>query len=169
MTNDFWINELLDDLTIMDSQGRLGLLLLLMPLIIMIKSWNVKLGFTPAYSLCPLLKRVQKKQEQPWLGLAFLHVCMLSRFSRVQLSVTLWTVARQTPLSMGLCQQKLLEWAAMTSSRGSSRPKDRTWVSVFPALADGFFITSATWEVQYSWHRVYLQRPWTYCCPTPHH
>ena len=115
----------------MDSQGRLGLLLLLMPLIIMIKSWNVKLGFTPAYSLCPLLKRVQKKQEQPWLGLAFLHVCMLSRFSRVQLSVTLWIVVRQTPLSMGLCQQKLLEWAAMTSSRGSSRPRDRTWVSCF--------------------------------------
>ena len=30
------------------------------------------------------------------------HACMLSCFSRVQLSHTLWTVACQTPLSIGL-------------------------------------------------------------------
>ena len=29
------------------------------------------------------------------------HACMLSHFSRVQLFATLWTVARQAPLSMG--------------------------------------------------------------------
>ena len=31
---------------------------------------------------------------------------MLSRFSRVQLCVTLWTVARQAPLSMGVSRQE---------------------------------------------------------------
>ena len=31
---------------------------------------------------------------------------MLSRFSRVQLCVTLWTVARQAPLSMGISRQE---------------------------------------------------------------
>ena len=31
-----------------------------------------------------------------------LCVCMLSHFSHVQLFVTLWTVARQAPLSMGI-------------------------------------------------------------------
>ena len=35
-----------------------------------------------------------------------LTVCMLSRFSCVQLSVAPWTVAHQTPLSMGFSRQE---------------------------------------------------------------
>ena len=38
-------------------------------------------------------------------------------------SVTPWTVARQAPLSMGILQARILEWVAMPSSRGSSRPR----------------------------------------------
>ena len=35
----------------------------------------------------------------------------------------------------------------MTSSKGSSQPRDQTQVSyVPPSLAGGFFTTSATWE-----------------------
>ena len=34
------------------------------------------------------------------------HACMLSRFSRVQLFATLWTAARQPPLSMGFSRQE---------------------------------------------------------------
>ena len=49
--------------------------------------------------------------------------------SHVQLFVTPWTVARQAPLSMGTLQARILEWAAMPSSRGSARPRDRTHVS----------------------------------------
>ena len=41
------------------------------------------------------------------------------RFSHVKLFTTLWTVARQAPLSMGILQARILEWAAMPSSRGS--------------------------------------------------
>ena len=37
---------------------------------------------------------------------ATLHACMLSCFSHVQLFVTLWTVARQAPLSMGFSRQE---------------------------------------------------------------
>ena len=44
-------------------------------------------------------------------------------------SVTPRTVARQAPLSMGILQARILEWVAMTSSRGSSQPRDRTQVS----------------------------------------
>ena len=33
-------------------------------------------------------------------------VCLLSRFSCVRLFATLWTVAHQTPLSMGFCRQE---------------------------------------------------------------
>ena len=48
--------------------------------------------------------------------------------SCVGLFVTLWTVARQA-LSMWILQAKILEWVAMSFSKGSSRPRDRTWVS----------------------------------------
>ena len=48
--------------------------------------------------------------------------------------VTLWTVARQAPLSMagilpGILQARILEWVAISSSKGSSRPRDGTCVS----------------------------------------
>ena len=55
--------------------------------------------------------------------------CVLSHYSRVQHCVMLWTVARQTPLSMEILQARLLEWVAMPSSRGSSRPRGRTHIS----------------------------------------
>ena len=33
---------------------------------------------------------------------------------------TPWTVAHEAPLSMGILQARILEWVAMSSSRGSS-------------------------------------------------
>ena len=59
---------------------------------------------------------------------------MLSRFSRVQLFAILWTVARQAPLSMGFSRQELLEWVAVSSSRGSPEPRDGTQVQTQPAM-----------------------------------
>ena len=49
--------------------------------------------------------------------------------SRVQVFATLWTVAHQDPLSMGILQARVLEWVAMPSSRGSSQARDQTQVS----------------------------------------
>ena len=43
--------------------------------------------------------------------------------------VTLWTVAHQAPLSMGILQVRILEWVAIPSSRGTFQPRDRTHVS----------------------------------------
>ena len=42
-------------------------------------------------------------------------------------SATPWAVDHQSPLSMGFSRQ--LEWVAISSSRGSSWPRDRTLVS----------------------------------------
>ena len=39
-------------------------------------------------------------------------------------SVTVWTVAPQAPLSMGILQARIVEWVAISSSRGPSGPKD---------------------------------------------
>ena len=58
-------------------------------------------------------------------------------------SATPWTVARQAPLSMGIFQAIILEWAAMPSSRGSFQPRDQTQVS---HIAGGFFTIWATRE-----------------------
>ena len=77
--------------------------------------------------------------------------CLLSHFSCVRLSVTLWAVARQAPLSMGILQARILDWVALPSSREFSWPRDWTHVSgisMSPALAGVFFFfftTSTTW------------------------
>ena len=54
---------------------------------------------------------------------------LLSHFSRVRLFAPLWTVARQTALSMGILQARTLEWVALPFSRGSAWPRDWTQVS----------------------------------------
>ena len=61
---------------------------------------------------------------------ALVHACMWSHFSHVQFFATLQTVAHWAPLSMGFSRQEHWEWAAMLSSRESSQPRDRTWVSL---------------------------------------
>ena len=54
-----------------------------------------------------------------------------------------WTVARQAPLPVGILQARILEWVAISSSRGSSQPRNRTQVS---HITGRFFIIWATWE-----------------------
>ena len=68
----------------------------------------------------------------PHQGRVCVCVCVHSvaqSLSQVQLFLTLWTVARQAPLSMGILQARILEWVAMPFSKGSSQPRDQTQVS----------------------------------------
>ena len=46
----------------------------------------------------------------------------------------------------GILQARIMEWAALPSSRGSSDPGIEPASLMSPALADGFFTTSVTWE-----------------------
>ena len=46
----------------------------------------------------------------------------------------------------GTLQARILEWVAISSSRGSFGPRDRPTSLLSPALAGGFFTTRATWE-----------------------
>ena len=46
----------------------------------------------------------------------------------VQFFVTPWTVTCQAPLSMGFFQARMLEWIAISFSKGSSWPRDWTLV-----------------------------------------
>ena len=56
------------------------------------------------------------------------YVCVQS-LSHVWLFAALWIVACQAPLSMGFSRPGVLEWVAISFFRGSSRPRDQTWVS----------------------------------------
>ena len=46
----------------------------------------------------------------------------------------------------GIFQARILEWVAISYSRGSSWPRDGTHVPCVSWLASGIFTTSATWE-----------------------
>ena len=56
----------------------------------------------------------------------------------------------QAPLSMGILQARILEWAAMPSSWGSSEPGIEHRSLMSPALAGELFTTSAPWEAHIS-------------------
>ena len=61
---------------------------------------------------CPVCVTLGREIENCLLIIVCMHACcMLSRSSRVQLFVTLWTVARQAPLSMEFSRQEY--WSAL--------------------------------------------------------
>ena len=71
------------------------------------------------------------------------HACMLSRLSRVQLFPTPWTVAHQAPRPMDFSKQEY--WSELPFPPPGDLPKPGILPTSLPALADGFFTTSATW------------------------
>ena len=80
-----------------------------------------------------------------------MHGCVQSHFSYVRLSVTLWTVACQAPLSMGFSRQEY--WSGLPCPLPGDLPNPRIKHAFLTssALAAGFFTTSTTWEaVQFS-------------------
>ena len=66
----------------------------------------------------------------------------------LQSCLTLQSMDHSPPGSSvhGILQARILEWVALLSSRGSSNPGIEPTSLMYPALAGGFFTTSATWE-----------------------
>ena len=75
-------------------------------------------------------------------------MCVLSHFSNVQLFATLWTRARQAPLSMGFSRQEY--WSGVPCPPPGDLPKPgiNPTSLTSPAVVCEFFTTSATWEAQ---------------------
>ena len=73
-------------------------------------------------------------------------LCVLSRFSRIQLFVTPWTVARQALLSMGFSRQE--DWSGWPCPPPGDLPDPgiKPASPMSPALAGRFFTTNVTWE-----------------------
>ena len=77
------------------------------------------------------------------------YLLLLSHFSHVWLFTTLWTVARQAPVSVGFSRQEY--WSGLPCPFPGDLPDlgiEPTSLRS-PALAGGFYTTSATWEADY--------------------
>ena len=74
-------------------------------------------------------------------------MCMLSLFSHVQFVVTLWTVARQAPLSKEFSRQEYQSGLPYLPPGDLPNPGIKPISLMSPELADGFFTTSTTSEV----------------------
>ena len=77
---------------------------------------------------------------------------MLSRYGHVRLVAPPWTVARQAPLSMGFSRQDY--WSGLLCPPPGDLPHPGIKPTSFmpPALAGGFFTTSAPWEAPLVWY-----------------
>ena len=72
--------------------------------------------------------------------------------SLLQSCPTLWDPVDYSPPGSsvhGILQARILEWGAIPSSRGSSRPRDRTRVSCGSCIGRRILHHWATWEAQF--------------------
>ena len=76
------------------------------------------------------------------------ELCMLSSFSHIQLFATLWTMARQAPLSVRFFRQEYWQGLPCPPPRDLPDPGIEPATLRSPAFAGGFFTTSASWEAQ---------------------
>ena len=73
---------------------------------------------------------------------------MLSHFSHVQLFVTPWTVACQTPLSMGFSRQEYWSGLPFPAPGDLNDPGIKPASLKSPTFSGEFFATDVTWEAQ---------------------
>ena len=81
---------------------------------------------------------------EPWYLASHRHrtaPCLVSPLKCVCLFVTLWTVARQAPLSMGLSRQEYWSWLPGAPPRDLPNPGFKPMSPTSPALAGDFLIT----------------------------
>ena len=80
-------------------------------------------------------------------------VCVLSY---IRLCATPWTVAHQAPLSMEFSRQEY--WSGLPCPPPRDLPNSgiKPMSLMSPALAGGFFTTSATWEALFQGALVYF-------------
>ena len=86
------------------------------------------------------------------------ELVVVQSLSHVWLFATLWTVARQAPLSMGFFQARLLEWVVISFSGGSWRFGGQTHVS---CIGRRILYYWATWEAHIRDY-IYLKQNVTY-------
>ena len=111
------------------------------------------------------LTQDQSQSHLPGLTLSHsMHVWVLSRFSCVQLCVTPWTVACQSPLSMGFSRQEYQSGLLFPSPGDLPNQGIEPRCLMSPALAGRFFTTTATGEaLPLHVSLTQLQARWPHC------
>ena len=79
---------------------------------------------------------------------AYYYIYVACVLNHVWLLETPWTAACQTPLSIQFFQARILEWVAI-SSKGSSQPRDQTWVHCVSCTDRQILYHWATQEAHY--------------------
>ena len=92
-----------------------------------IRNWRP--GLSHNRDMCSTVK------DEPHTTWKSASVTLLERSSRVWLSVTTWTIARQAALSMGIFQARRLEWVAVPLCKRPSRPRDGVHLGTIKTLA----------------------------------
>ena len=88
----------------------------------------------------------------------------------VWLSATLWTLCSPPGSSVhGILQARILEWVALPSSSGSSRPRDQTqvsWLQADSLLAEPPLVASVSWTLSHVVNIVDDKHSssWSLCC-----
>ena len=77
------------------------------------------------------MRQIERKFKEK-LPISFIHALLFSHYIVSDSFETPWTVSLVHEIS----QTRILEWVAVSSSRGSSRPRDWTHIS---CIAGGFF------------------------------
>ena len=79
--------------------------------------------------------------------LRYMHACVPAQLLQSRpLFATLWTIAHRTPLSTGFSRQEYWSRLPYPPPEDLRNPRIKPASLMPPALAGGFFTTSATWE-----------------------
>lgn len=81
-----------------------------------------------------------------FLKLHLSWLCVLSCFSHVRLLATQETVAHPAPLSLGFSRQEYESGLPCSPPEHLLNPENESLSLMSPALASGFFTSSATWK-----------------------
>ena len=82
-------------------------------------------------------------------GSKYSYMCMHAEWLQLcPTIVTLWTVAHQAPLSLGLSRQEYSSGLSCPPPGDLPDPEIEPESLMSPALAGGFFTTNSTWEAQ---------------------
>ena len=94
--------------------------------------------------LLGVFRKQNQKEVQMYICNTYIHTIMYE--FQVHIHETLWNVACQAPLSMGILQASILEWVTKPFSRDLLDSGIKSTPLMSPALAGGFFTTSTTRE-----------------------
>ena len=85
--------------------------------------------------------------------------------SGVSDSVTPWACNPPSSSVRGILQARILEWAAISFSSGSSQPRDRTWVSCISCIAGSL---SLSHQGSHHSHLLSLKKEWNFAICRKH-